>query len=91
VWGRDLWARERRGCEVGGLETLWVNLTNVALGAIVVLCWAAVVGAVALELRQRFLRRLAARARLEDPFFDVPGPFAFPDHQRDFRRAPAGP
>ena len=55
-------------------ETVWINLTNLALGIVTLLCVLAVAWGVFAEVWARLKVRLAAHApEADDHMFEVPG------------------
>ncbi|MFN7998729.1 MAG: hypothetical protein U0Q18_34215 [Bryobacteraceae bacterium] len=64
----------------GDPDTYWLTVTNIALGAIVLICFAVAVGGVAHEFVSRFRKRRRIEAEidrdmrlLDDHAFDIPG------------------
>ncbi len=61
------------GLDLGDPQTLWLDITNIALGAVTLACFAVVVWGAAVEVLGRLRRRWAAYMGEDDHTFEVPG------------------
>jgi hypothetical protein len=61
------------GLDLGDPETLWLNITNIALGAVTVVCFAIVGWGAAVEVLGRLRRRWALFMGEDEHIFAVPG------------------
>ena len=61
------------GLDLGDPETLWLNITNIALGVVTAVCFAVVIWGAAVEVLARARRRWARRMGEDEHVFAVPG------------------
>ena len=61
------------GIEFFDPKTVWINLTNLALGLVTLFCVLAVAFGLAQEVYERLQKRIAATTHADDHAFAVPG------------------
>ena len=61
------------GIDLGDPKTLWLNIANIALGVVTLLCFAAVGWGAVVEAVRRLRARAAVGVEADDHAFAVPG------------------
>ncbi len=61
------------GIDIMDPKTFWLNLTNIALGVVTLLCFVAVGWGVLVEAFKRLRQRAGAAVHADDHAFAVPG------------------
>lgn len=61
------------GLDLGDPKTLWLNITNIALGVVTLLCFVVVAWGAGVEVLARLRRRWALHMGEDEHVFAVPG------------------